>query len=123
MIKSIITFVKLRKVSLNITLDYLINFMNLPIKDRTAIVTGGDSGIGLATAIVLAPEGVNVILNDKTHAELEKAAEEVRSFAKDNSVIAISADLTKNEKVEKLAIQTKKNLAVLKERASRHCGR
>lgn len=114
---------KLRKVSLNITLDYLINFMNLPIKDRTAIVTGGDSGIGLATAIVLAPEGVNVILNDKTHAELEKAAEEVRSFAKDNSVIAISADLTKNEKVEKLAIQTKKNLAVLKERASRHCGR
>ena len=44
--------------------------MDLFIKGRTAVVTGGDSGIGLATAKILATEGVNIILNDKTHSKL-----------------------------------------------------
>ena len=29
--------------------------MDLQIKGRVAVVTGGDSGIGLATAMILAP--------------------------------------------------------------------
>ena len=53
--------------------------MDLKISGRTAVITGGDSGIGLATAKMLAAEGVNIILNDKTDTELEKAAEEVRT--------------------------------------------
>lgn len=82
--------------------------MDLLIKGRTALVTGADSGIGLATAKILAAEGVNIILNDKTHKELEKAAEEVRSLAKgDNRIVAVSADLTKNEEVEMLAKKAK----------------
>jgi len=32
--------------------------MNLSIKGRTAVITGGDSGIGLATAMILEVEGV-----------------------------------------------------------------
>ena len=73
-----------------------IKIMDLLIKGRTALVTGADSGIGLATAKILAAEGVNIILNDKTHKELETASEEVRSFAKDdNRIVAVSADLTK----------------------------
>ncbi|MEO5649493.1 MAG: SDR family oxidoreductase [Ginsengibacter sp.] len=83
--------------------------MDLLIKGRTALITGGDSGIGLATAKTLASEGVNIVLNDRTQGELEKAAEEVRSYAKSNNkVIAISADITKNEEVQKLASKTKK---------------
>ena len=81
--------------------------MDLSIKGRTAIVTGGDSGIGFATAKILAGEGVNIILTDMTHEELEKAAEEVRSCAKDNNkVVSVSADLTKMEDVEKLEKRT-----------------
>lgn len=83
--------------------------MDLSIKARTAVITGGDSGIGLATAKILAGEGVNIILNDKTHAELEKAAEEVRRYAtNDNRIIAVTADLTKNREVEMLADTAKK---------------
>ena len=88
--------------------------MDLLIKGRTALVTGADSGIGLATAKILAAEGVNIILNDKTHKELEKAAEEVRSLAKgDNRIVAVSADLTKNEDVDMLAKKKKQNLVAL----------
>jgi NAD(P)-dependent dehydrogenase (short-subunit alcohol dehydrogenase family) len=83
--------------------------MDLSIKGRNALVTGGDSGIGLATAKILAAEGVNIILNDKTHAELKKAAEEVQSRAKGNNrIVAVSADLTKNKDVEMLAKEAKK---------------
>ena len=82
--------------------------MDLSIKGRAAVVTGGDSGIGLATAKFLAAEGVNIILNDKTHTELEKAVEEVQKYAKNsNRIIAVSADLTKKEKVQMLADKAK----------------
>lgn len=83
--------------------------MDLLTEERTAIVTGSDSGIGLATAKILAAEGANIILNDKTHEELEKAAEEVRSCAKNgNRIVAISADLTKTGEVQLLAEKAKK---------------
>ena len=61
--------------------------MDLLIKNRVALITGGDSGIGLATAKILAAEGVNIILNDKTHKELEEAAEEVRTHAKKKTAL------------------------------------
>lgn len=82
--------------------------MDLKIQGRTAVITGADSGMGLATAKILASEGVNIVLSDKTYEELEKAAQEVREHAKDNnSVIAITADVTKNEEVLQLAAQAK----------------
>lgn len=63
-------------------------------KERTALITGGDSGMGLATAKILASEGASIILVDKTGEELEKAANEVREFAKKgNTVKAITKTL------------------------------
>ncbi|MFD2515794.1 SDR family NAD(P)-dependent oxidoreductase [Pontibacter locisalis] len=82
--------------------------MDLKINGKTAVITGGDSGMGLATAKLLASEGVNIILSDKTDKELQKAAEEVREFAiKENKVIAVTADVTKNEEVLQLAARAK----------------
>ncbi|MBB6610580.1 SDR family oxidoreductase [Pontibacter sp. Tf4] len=82
--------------------------MDLKINGRTAVVTGADSGIGLATAKMLAAEGVNIVLNDKTETELEKAAEEVRAQAKGKAkVLAVTADLTRYEEVQQLAAQAK----------------
>ncbi len=82
--------------------------MDLKIKGKTAVITGGDSGMGLATAKILASEGVNIVLSDKTTEELENAAEEVRKYAKDGAtVVAITADVTKNEEVIELAKQAK----------------
>ncbi|NEM97436.1 SDR family NAD(P)-dependent oxidoreductase [Pontibacter burrus] len=82
--------------------------MDLRISGRTAVVTGADSGIGLATAKMLVAEGVNIILSDKTTEGLEKAAEEVRAQAKDDAkVMAITADLTRFDEVQQLAYQVK----------------
>jgi len=53
--------------------------MDLHLKDKTALVTGGSSGIGAATAIVLAEEGVDVAVG--YHANrlgAEQTAEAVR---------------------------------------------
>jgi 3-oxoacyl-[acyl-carrier protein] reductase len=83
--------------------------MDLKISGRTAVITGGDSGIGLATAKLLAAEGVNIVLSDKTDTALEDAAEEIRKEAAKNvRVLAITADLTKNKDVLQLAAKTKK---------------
>ena len=43
------------------------------IKDRVAIVTGGASGLGLATAIRFVEEGANVIVTDRDRERLNTA--------------------------------------------------
>lgn len=78
--------------------------MDLEIKGRTAVITGGDSGIGFATAKFLANEGVNIVLSDKSGDDLKNAVEQVREQVKgDNSVIMQAADVTKYDEMEKLA--------------------
>ncbi len=51
--------------------------MDFGIKDKIAVITGSDSGIGKATAKLLAAEGVKVALLDKTTDELKATADEI----------------------------------------------
>ena len=71
--------------------------MDLGINGRTALVTGGDSGIGLATARLLAAEGVRLALTDKTTDELGRAAASLPDGA-----VTVTADLTRPADVERL---------------------
>ncbi|MFJ9553968.1 oxidoreductase [Nocardiopsis sp. NPDC101807] len=48
---------------------------------RTALITGGNSGIGLETARVLARHGARVILAGRSRDKLDRAAEAVRAAA------------------------------------------
>jgi NAD(P)-dependent dehydrogenase (short-subunit alcohol dehydrogenase family) len=48
---------------------------------RTAVITGGASGIGLATARLLAAEGMRLVLADIEQAPLEQAAAELDALA------------------------------------------
>jgi 3-oxoacyl-[acyl-carrier protein] reductase len=50
--------------------------MDLGLKDRTCAVTGASSGIGLATAKLLAAEGAKVLLIARDEDKLAKAADE-----------------------------------------------
>lgn len=79
--------------------------MDLNIKGKTALITGGDSGLGLETAKFLVKEGVNVILSDKDDGkELDKAVKEVEKHCVDGcKVVGKAADISKNKEVQKLA--------------------
>jgi 3-oxoacyl-[acyl-carrier protein] reductase len=50
----------------------------MELKGKTAIVTGGASGIGLAIVKTLAQRGMNVVIADVNEAGLKAAADEVR---------------------------------------------
>ena len=62
--------------------------MDLQIKDRVAIISGGSSGIGLETAKILADEGVRLVLTDLPKTDWSQADQSLPSYTR------IEADLT-----------------------------
>ncbi|MCG8503143.1 MAG: SDR family NAD(P)-dependent oxidoreductase, partial [Sphingomonadales bacterium] len=71
--------------------------MDLGIAGRTAIVCASSSGLGKACTGALAKEGVHVVLNGRTAAALEAAAEEIRADAPNVSVKAVRGSVTDPE--------------------------
>ena len=55
--------------------------MDLGIKNKNALVTGGSRGLGLASAISLANEGVNLVICARSKDDLDKAKEMYKSFS------------------------------------------
>jgi NAD(P)-dependent dehydrogenase (short-subunit alcohol dehydrogenase family) len=72
---------------------------------RGAVITGGASGIGLATARQLALFGMRVCIADCDHNAIEKAAEELASVARNGAadVLAVDADVSSPADIERLA--------------------
>ncbi|WOI55546.1 SDR family NAD(P)-dependent oxidoreductase [Palleronia sp. LCG004] len=71
--------------------------MDLKIKGKKALVTGGSGGLALAAARDLAAEGVDLTLTDLNADDLSQAAE---TF--DGQVDTIAANLTDPDDIEKL---------------------
>jgi NAD(P)-dependent dehydrogenase (short-subunit alcohol dehydrogenase family) len=73
--------------------------MDLELKGKRAVITGGSVGIGLAVAHALAAEGVDIAIlaRDKTRVETEAAG-----IAKAHGVkaIGISADVSRKEDID-----------------------
>ena len=69
--------------------------MDLGIAGRVALVTGGDSGIGLASARELLAEGARVVLTDRDAGALDEAVGALAgSAAGTDRVVGVAADLT-----------------------------
>ncbi|GAA0360955.1 SDR family oxidoreductase [Alkalibacterium iburiense] len=73
------------------------------LKDRVAIITGGASGIGLATVESFLNKGSKVVLSDFNEEEGRKQAERLKDKG---DVIFIKADVSKEEEVKALIEQT-----------------
>jgi hypothetical protein len=76
--------------------------MDLGLRGRTALVTGGSKGIGLAAACALAAEGCNLHLAARGRADLEKAENAIRSTQNVN-VRVHAMDLADARNAEALA--------------------
>ena len=66
--------------------------MDLGLSGKAAIVTGASKGLGLAIAKELAAEGANVAICSRDAAEIEAAAEALRSTGR--TIFARAADVT-----------------------------
>ena len=73
--------------------------MDFGIRGRTAVVTGGDSGMGYATAEMLLREGVRVVLTDLPGKTLDEAE---AALKRSGELVAVAADLTKPGQVTAL---------------------
>jgi len=74
---------------------------------RGAVITGGASGIGLATARQLAAFGMRVCIADRDRATLEKAEQELTGVARNGAddVLAVETDVSSCDDIERLGEQ------------------
>jgi citronellol/citronellal dehydrogenase len=69
---------------------------------QVAIVTGGGSGIGLATALEIARLGGRVVIGGRTREKLDAAAAELAAIAGSDSVLAETCDIRVPEQIDAL---------------------
>jgi 3-oxoacyl-[acyl-carrier protein] reductase len=74
--------------------------MDLELKNKVAIVTGGTQGIGRATALRLAAEGAKVVIAARGKERLDAVAEEIRAAG--GMVVEVQADVAKPTDCEKV---------------------
>jgi NAD(P)-dependent dehydrogenase (short-subunit alcohol dehydrogenase family) len=73
------------------------------LKNKTALITGGNSGIGLVTARLFVAEGARVAITGRNQATLEAAAKELGPNAL--AIVADATDVAATEKAVKQAVE------------------
>ncbi len=80
--------------------------MDLGLKGKVAIVTGGTQGIGRATAVLLAKEGASVVIAARGRELLDNVAAEIRDAG--GKVAAVSVDVGNAADCERLVAEALK---------------
>lgn len=76
----------------------------MKLKDKVAIITGASSGIGEATARLLASEGAKVVLAARRTDRLENLKNEIESSGA--TALMVKTDVVKRNEVENLGMKT-----------------
>lgn len=78
---------------------------NLQLKNKTALITGADSGIGRATALLFAKEGANIaIIYHSDDEDAEKTKKEILTLG--NECIILKGDVNESDFCEKAVQET-----------------
>jgi len=80
--------------------------MDLALKGKTALITGGSVGIGLAVAEGLAQEGVNLVLCARETERLQNEAERIQKDS-EVRVLGVPADAAKPDHLNRLVSRIK----------------
>ena len=80
--------------------------MDLELKNKVAIVTGGSQGIGRATALRLAEEGASVVIAARGRELLDQVALEIRAAG--GRAAAVQADVSRAEDCARLVAEAVK---------------
>lgn len=75
--------------------------MDLELQGKVAVISGASEGIGRATSLSLAKEGVRVVMCARRAEVLEAAADSVREQS-GGEVLAVPGDVRRSEDVERL---------------------
>ncbi|EOQ90614.1 KR domain protein [Leptospira yanagawae serovar Saopaulo str. Sao Paulo = ATCC 700523] len=75
-------------------------YMELSLKGKNAIVTGGALGIGKETSVLLAKQGATVIVSDIKEEEGNLVVEEIQNFG--GNALFVKCDVTKEEEIIQL---------------------
>jgi 3-oxoacyl-[acyl-carrier protein] reductase len=82
------------------------NNMDLGLKGKVALITGGSKGIGLATAISLAYEGAAVAICARSLDQLQEAAVQISETTGSKEVLFIQADVSRQEDCSQAVAKT-----------------
>jgi NAD(P)-dependent dehydrogenase (short-subunit alcohol dehydrogenase family) len=75
--------------------------MQIDLSGKTALITGGSKGLGLATALRMAESGANVAILARDVAALRDAEQQIRArAAKTAKVVAVAGDVTSAEQIK-----------------------
>lgn len=80
--------------------------MELNLKNKVAVITGGGKGIGKSTAIQFASEGIQLILNDVEEETGEKTIDEIRKLYPSVAIKLVVGDISKQETAERIISET-----------------
>ena len=84
------------------------------LKDKVALVTGGGSGIGHATAVLFAAKGAKVVVSDLNEANALETVAKIK--AEEGDATAVTGDVSKNADAEAMvqgAVETYGSLDVV----------
>src|SRR3954454_18858660 len=84
---------------------------NMDIAGKGILITGGTTGIGRATALLLAEHGARVFAFGRHQDELNDAMSDLRKVSEE--VFGITADVTKSEDIERVFTQAERELKTI----------
>lgn len=86
---------------LKLNLDQsLFNYQPEPVADKSILITGGTTGIGRSTAILLASQGAKVMIFGRDQNDLDEAMKDIREAG--GEVLGLTADVSDPEDIRRV---------------------